>query len=171
MSKRIAAPNGETKFWFRAWVLRKNKNTQIEERVERAGAINAKWPMDALDLVAHMAVDLWKVPLLKIELYEMHEGGELVASTSSKMRINTVLKTHRELDTGQYKNIEERRKLAVEAGYPPKKEVTGNVIVTTPTRKETLELTEWTWCSRVGTYFTPMVFATLKLDEGMKFVK
>lgn len=142
-------------FFYKAWIMRDG------ERVEREGTIQAKFPMEALDKLSGYAVNEWKRPLLKVELYEINEGGALVATSTVSERIDAVLTTHKALGTGKVKHIVEARKKREEASHSVKPVPQ----LPAPSKAKT-PMTEWGWMSQVGSYESMPNFATLKITEG-----
>jgi hypothetical protein len=144
------------KYHFKCEVIRKDR------KVTREGYVEAKWPMDALDQIVEMAVETWQRPLVKIELFELMQGGELVARTTIGERVNAVLATNERLRPSKYKHIREARERRAEEAerrgpalkpsemYQPKKP----------------HPQKWTWAGECGTNFVVGSYAVLKLRDG-----
>lgn len=129
-------------FFYRVRIMRDG------EQAVREGIIRAAWPLDALDEVARMAVEDWKRPLQRIELYETDENGELLATTTIEERIDRVLQTHKELnpDSGMARMADRRKERKEELKKNPQP------VKQTPTTSQR-ELTEWNWSAEVGTHY------------------
>jgi hypothetical protein len=134
-------------FFYKAYIKR------ADRRVCREGTLQAKWPMEALDKLAGYAINEWKKPLLRVEIFEINDGGELESVATVEERINTVLNTHKGLDTGQHKEAIKKRE--ERKALPPP----------SPARTP-VPVNSWDWMGKVGKYETAPSFATLKLQEG-----
>lgn len=108
----------------------------------REGTIQAKFPVDALDAIADMAISTWKRPLVKVELHEINKDGALVATdTKIQDRIDAVLKTHKALfphsNTAKIAKEREKRKA----------------------RKSKSPVTEtWDWHMKIGTRYSSKMY-------------
>jgi hypothetical protein len=142
-------------YFYKAYIMRSDR------RVCREGTIQAVYPDIALDKIVGLAVNEWKRPLLKIELFEIDAEGTLVATSTVQDRIGAVIESNRALGSKKFEALSEaldKRKDKTERKAlppPPEKTVARSVPVTS---------TDWVF--KVGTYEQAPVFATLKLNEG-----
>jgi len=142
-------------FFYKAWIMR------ADRRVCKEGTIQAKFPQDGLDLIVGLAVNEWKRPLLRVELYEVGVGGDLVATSSVSDRIDAVLDSHKGLDTGKLQNMRERREKLKQSDAAASHRVK-TIVPERPAPQPGYH----TWPSEIGKYETAPNFATLKLKEG-----
>lgn len=170
----------KTKFFFKAEILR------TDRKVMREGTILAKFPLDALDAITAMAVNEWKRPLCRIELYEIKEGGLMVATSTVKDRVDAVLKSNEQLRPSKYKALREAREkrkneLAAETTgilVTPRTPTSGwneQGVWVGPSMKPAEKHNsvpphpdKYTWSADVGTLFQRENFAILKLNEGVQ---
>ena len=143
-------------FFYRAYIMRQDR------KVCREGTLQEKYPLDALDRLVVMSTEVWKKPLIKIELYEMSRNGELVATSTTGDRINAVLATNAQLNPDKYKDMAERRKVAIKAAQPEKKEIGHKPAVAKPTPLGIVEDTVHNWQMRHCTRYITQSFVTLK---------
>jgi hypothetical protein len=131
-------------FFYRVRIMR-DGNPAIRE-----GILRAAWPLEALDEIARMAIEDWKRPLQRIELYETDENGELIATTTIDERIDRVLETHKKLkpDSGIARIAERREKRKEEPNEVPKSSVT---------LSKKRPLTEWNWSAECGVHYNQHV--------------
>lgn len=113
----------------------------------REGTIVTKYPTDALDDILKMAVDVWKTPLIKIELYEIDKNGALVATTTVGEKVDRVLESHKRLrpNTVAARLAEQRDKRKEKAKEEVKKSPTPNT-------------NTWDWNLKVGTRYSEESF-------------
>jgi len=175
--------SNKTKFYFKAEILRKDR------KVMREGTVIDKFPLGALDQITELAVNEWKRPIIRIELYELKPGGEIVATSTVRDRVDAVLKTNEKLRPSKYKHIREarekrRQELEDESasnmetasgwneqgvwvgrldGYsgPSMRPSENYATRTKPPHPE-----KFTWPAKAGSLFTKESFAVLKLKDG-----
>ena len=142
-------------YFYKAWIMRDG------QRVCREGTVQASVPMAALDTIANQAVNEWKRPLLRVELYEINDMGVLVATSTVHERIDAVLTTHKELGTGKCQRLIKAREERKETKALPAPDSHG-------VKREpyVAPITDWNWMSRIGIIDHVPSFATLKLNEG-----
>jgi hypothetical protein len=127
-------------FYYKAWILRDNDLKALRE-----GTLIEKYPVDALDRLVDMSVNLWKRPLVKIELYET-QNGVLVASITVGDRVNAVLEANSVLRPDKFKNIERKK-------HEPVTRVTPKPLPATP----------YSWAWECGDLYTARTFSTYRM--------
>ena len=167
------------KFFFKATIFRKDR------QVVREGTVMAQFPLGALDQITEKAVNEWKRPLIRVELYELHEDGVLVATSTVHQRVEAVLKSNEKLRPSKYKAIREAREQrrqeledesAAEAetnsGWNEQGVWVGStpyVPSMKPSERKPFKPPHpetHTWMAKAGTLFQKESFAVLKLNDG-----
>lgn len=148
-----------TVYFYRVKILREVEGGGTVTAT-REGTLMAPWPLTALDEITRMAVEEWKRPLQKIELYETDEHGELVATTTLGDRIDSILATHKALrPASSIAKMADRReenkakpKVKLKAQTPHK--------TTTPAK-----LSVWNWSAECGSRYTPRSFTCPDMEK------
>lgn len=166
------------KFFFKAEILRKDR------KVLREGTVMARWPLEALDQITDLAVEEWKRPLIRIELFELHEDGVLVATSTVKDRVEAVLKSNEKLRPTKYRAIREARAkrledlnnesaadMNTESGWNEQGIWVGKkeVPAMKPSESKFFKAPhpeKHLWAAKAGKVFTKENFAVLRLNDG-----
>lgn len=160
--KQNETPSPYQKYFFKATICRKDNDTPNATTKEvREGSLYALSHMQALDAIAQKSIEVWKSPLLRIEMYEIGDNGELEMVSTVKDRVNCVLSTNKALRPNHVKHWEQRMDVATQAVKPEEKKVNPP----TPSWQQR-EPTKFTWPGLVGTFAQRPNFATLKLNKG-----